>query len=649
MGNIPVRRNNVNWWSSGNHYGNKFKTFFKNQDSKFEEIKMTESDPWTFFGQHGQKSVDDFNKKGAYTPGSRGKLPMSQLKISLDNRIDKMTVSYMMPEYFNNDIYYLRTCGNENCTNFNLNYFLRITSASKSPPPPNNVQTLQLMHSPMPWVYIRSTKNRLLYNIILKIRQPSNLNWRTQARKRIKDINKKNPAPSVKIKYVYGFLSATQTNNDDMNPDNEINMNPDDQNEDEDEDEDETKIENCNKTYIPEGNANTFEISSNYDATTKYTIPINPNEYKEPKNVQVYKENNIDTEGYNYFLFERFLESNNMIFPYKSEDSQWWKSMNLECDLLFESIEFQEINYIYKLKYDANEKIINLIDSNDPTDIENSSKEINNAHILPTNYKAGTTKLSENSGIIDANGYHINKSVEPIQLNKPLVFVKENNWCIGINVSLGYSDNTNVILGNKDTQKNIFEVKRPSDKYDYSFYFNDQPLKHVVTSENFRLTDWQTLGELKAPNEQNYLKNSDKMNSNDVSCIIFHPKNSDKIYFFIKVIYPNQLYKKEITVYETTNGKTPFNINAIGGYNNQSNTEGVTTNPMILNGIIRNLYLCPEGIQSLTDEFSKDGIQNYLNQTKVEKVQPLKYDNNSRFYRFLNKLEETPFSANSNI
>ena len=244
-----------------------------------------------------------------------------------------------------------------------------------------------------------------------------------------------------------------------------------------------------------------------------------------------------------------------------------------------------KVNYIYKLKYDADTKIINFVDSNDPTDIENSSIEINNAHILTTNYKAETTKLSENSGIIHDNGYHITKSVEPIELNKPLVFVKEND-CIGINVSLGYSDNTNVILANKDTQKNIFEVKRPGNKFDYSFYFNDQPLKHVVTSENLRLTMWHVLDELKAPTEQNYLKNSDKTNLDDVSCIIFHQKNSDKIYFFIKVIFPNQSDKKIITVYETTNGKTPFNINAVGGYNNQDSAEGVTTNPMILNGII---------------------------------------------------------------
>ena len=52
------------------------------------------------------------------------------------------------------------------------------------------------------------------------------------------------------------FISNSE-NNDDINPDNEINMNPDDQNEDENE----SKIENCNKTYIPEG-TNTFQISS---------------------------------------------------------------------------------------------------------------------------------------------------------------------------------------------------------------------------------------------------------------------------------------------------------------------------------------------------------------------------------------------------
>ena len=627
--NEPVQRKR--YWSN---YGNEFKTNFRTHQGHYHHATMTESDPWTSYGTHGQKSVDDFNKKGAYIPGSRGKLPMSDLKISLDNRIDKITVSYMMPEYFNNDIYYLRTCGNENCTNFNLNYFLKITSASKEKNPPNNVQTLQLMHSPMPWVYIRSTKNRLLYNIILKIRQPSSLNWMTQTRKIKKDTDKKNPPPPVEIKCVYGFLSATQKNNDDMNPDNEINnMNPDNQNEDE------TKIENCNKTYIPEGNVNTFKISSDYDVTTTHIISINPNEYKNESDIQVYKENNIDTEGYNYFLFERFLESNNMIYPYKSEDYKW-QSMNVECDLLFESIEFQEVNYIYKLKYNADTKIINFVDSNDPTDIENSSIEISNAHILHTNYKAGTTKLRDNSDIIHANGFHITKSVEPIQLNKPLIFLKENDWCIGINVSLGYSDTTNVILANKDTQQNIFEVKRPSNKFDYSFYFNNQPLKHVIRNENLRLTMWHTLDELKSKKSKNYLDNSDNKNLGDLSCIIVHKKNSDKIYFFIKIILVDQNNKEIIEIYETTNGNKPFNINAIGGYNNQNNTENISTNTMILNGIIRNLYLCPEGIQSLTNEISSNNIQSYLNQKKSKTSDPLDYNKDSHFIKFFAKLEK---------
>ena len=373
-----------------------------------------------------------------------------------------------------------------------------------------------------------------------------------------------------------------------------------------------------NSTFIPDKNVVVAPISKTFD---NLIIKINPNtfhSYVLKNTVPRYKEQDVEMYGYNYMVLEYF-----------DTDDILQKVKTIALDI--KSITFNEINYIFKLRYNTTNinHTIDLVDVPDP--ISGKSEDIPDAFIWETNYNHEIIKqntVNADRGILSEHGFHIADKDEvtnnlnqiqiealnthPITLVKPIVFNNNSDWCIVLNCGVGTNNKytKSVILGDstKGEDGQIFSINMPKDTPDYSFHFGkDQPFINTNrNNEKLRLTFWTKLEELKDNNRENYLTSIDE----SVSCIIYHVANDADINIAIRVSGTSSSpIEPIIAIFSVPT--FDFKIDSIGGYSNGDIQYK-------MNGIIRHLYLCPQGINSIRDEMKlPENNRNRPNMMKI--------------------------------